>query len=107
MVAKILYHLSHLSSNNAGRLSPFPLSTPSPALPELIDSLCVNLSQTRVAAINEGGICWPDSEVRAHGRVIYSLRHSQEADAGVVWSRAAITFQEGIHCELRMNPFSQ
>lgn len=46
MVAKTLYHLSLLSSNYAGNLSPFPLSTLCLALPELIDSLYVNLSQT-------------------------------------------------------------
>lgn len=103
----VQYHLSLLPSVSPGNLSTFPLSTLCLALAELIDSLYVNLSQTWVAAINEGGICQPDSEVRAHGRVIYCLRQSLEADAGVVWSWAAITFQEGIHCELRMNPFSQ
>lgn len=78
------YHLSSLSSIHPGCFPCFPLSTLRLALAELIDSLYVNLSQTWVAAINEGEICWPDSEARVHGRVIYSLRHGLEADAGVL-----------------------
>lgn len=84
VMVEVQYHLPPLSGVYSGCISPFPLSTLCLALPKLINSLHVNLSQTWVAAINEGGILCSDSAVRAHRRVIYSLRHCLEEYAGVV-----------------------
>lgn len=93
----MMVEMHQLSSIYPECLSTFPLGTLCLVLPELIDSLYINLSQTWVPAINEGRICRPDSEVRAHGRVICSLRRSPEADAGVV--QQPLRFEKALSSE--------